>query len=261
MEALVARPMGLAREGDWPASQESLELLLQERREKYGAASIEVADTLVAFMILNFNEKREVKALAYAPRAIDIVRQAWGSDHIEYALLLNDVVMMDYVHNKDAVGPESEAALLEAYRIRSASLGPAHYETISTLIYLGEIQGLRSRTGGELARALPAISTLRVAISTVEALPAGESDVNLWGRTVLAKTFARNGALPEALQAFTRMLEMAKTQKADRGASMVEFAATLQEGGFAKEADEIMKPYLEALAAEHTASANAAPEK
>lgn len=251
MEALVAGPMGLARAKDWPAAQESLERLLERRRETYGAASIEVADTLVAFMILNFNGERKVEALAYAPRAIDVVRQVWGSDHVEYGLLLNDIVMMDYEYNKDAVGRESEAALAEVFRIRSASLGPTHPETISTLIYLGQIQGLRSRTRGDLSRALPAITTLRRAISTLEAAPTIGSEDNLWARTTLAETFARNGALLEALQTFNTMLAMAKVRQVDQGHRVVGFAAALQEGGFEKEANAIMRPYLDLLGVEN----------
>lgn len=249
MEVMVAGPLALAKAGDMAAAQAALDRLLDERRQRYGADSVEVADTLNAFVVAVFNDvdRRSAKAAALelAPRLLDAVRRAWGSDHIEYALLLNDLVQMDHQLNGDAVGPQSEAALMEVYRIRADRLGPRHKETIATLIWLGEIQGLRSRTHGEIARAAPAIATLRRAIAEEETDREPANNDNLWARSVLADTFARNGALEPAMQTFERMREMARAQDADTSFFTARLANALKEGGFAKESDEMSKLYLQ----------------
>ncbi|MFZ5720927.1 MAG: hypothetical protein ACOY5Y_15815 [Pseudomonadota bacterium] len=246
MEVLVAEPMRLVAAGDMAAADVALDRLLEERRRQYGAGSIEVADTLVSFMILTYARDRRVEALAYGPRVLDAVRMAWGSDHLEYALLLTDLVMMDLRTDGDA-GPEAEAGLIEAYRIRRDRLGELHKETISTLIYLGEVQGLRSRTDGDINKAMPAIATLQKAIADADQIrEPGYTDA-VWARRVLASTFARNGALGPAMQTFDKTMELAAEQQADWFFQASNFKDALHEGGFEAEAAEIERALIEAL--------------
>lgn len=245
MKAIVAEPAALARADDMPAAGRALDRLLEKLGRKYGADSIEVADALVAFMLVLYDQGREADALAMTPRVLEATRRAWGSDHVEYALLLNDIVQMDYELHRDAVGAQAEPALMEVYRIRSERLGPKHKETISTLIYLGRIQGLRSRTGGALAGAMRAIQTLRRAIAeSEEILAPGYSD-NIWARNWLADVYARNGALALAMQTFAKTQEVAAAQNVPERVDPVGFGAALEEGGFAKEADAILRGYLQ----------------
>ncbi len=246
MERLASRPMEFARRGDLAGADQALTKVLQGRSEQYGEDSIEVADTLTSFLVLLYYEDRGAEAFAYAPRALDAVRRAWGSDHLEYALLLNDIVQMDLELNGDGVGPQSEAALQEAYRIRAEHLGVSHKETISTLIYLGEIRGLRSRTNGEVARAVSAIQILRRAIVATEENRALGNQDNVWARATLARVYARNGSLESALQTFSKAVELAAVQRNWDHLNVPRFAAALEEGGFKAEAAAILKQYAEA---------------
>jgi len=246
MEAYVAGPLALARADDMAGAGRALNALADERARRYGADSIEFADTLNGFMIVLFGDGRKTEALAYAPRVIDAVRRAWGSDHLEYALTLVDVVQMDYVTNGDAVGAQAEAAMREAYRIRLERLGPTHKETISTLIYLGRIQGLRSRTGGDLTRATPALQSLRGAIAAIEADTPPATTDNIWARNWLAEVYARNGALDLAVQAFNKTVEVAAGQGRDAldRVDPLGLADALVEAGLKSEADTFLKPFL-----------------
>lgn len=245
MKAIVAEPAALARADDMSAAGRALDRLLEKLGHKYGPDSIEVADALVAFMLVLYDEGREADALAMAPRVMDATRRAWGSDHVEYALLLNDIVQMDYELHRDAVGAQAELALMEVYRIRAERLGPKHKETISTLIYLGRIQGLRSRTGGSIAGATRAIQTLRRAIADSEDILAPGYSDNIWARNWLADVYARNGALALAMQTFAKTQEMAAAQNVPERVNPEGFAAALEEGGFDKEADAILRRYLQ----------------
>lgn len=227
LEALVAEPLRLARGGDLPAARAAFETLLEQRRREYGENSPEVADTLAAFMLLLYEEEYGREALEYASQSIDAVRRAWGSDHPEYALILNDAVQLDYKLNGDSVSLQAEAALLEVYRIRAARMGETHKETIATLIYLGRIQGLHSRTGGTLAGAAPAIATLQKAVALTDRWrPPGLND-NVWARQVLAETFARNGALQPAMQTFAKAIEVGVAQDAPDAVSAEDFIDAL----------------------------------
>jgi hypothetical protein len=200
-------------------------------------------------MLLLYEEEYEREALEYASQSIDAVRRAWGSDHPEYALILNDAVQLDYKLNGDSVSLQAEAALLEVYRIRAARMGETHKETIATLIYLGRIQGLHSRTGGTLAGAAPAIATLQKAVALTDRWrPPGLNDI-VWARQVLAETFARNGALQPAMQTFAKAIEVGVAQDAPDAVSAEDFIDALEEGGFSKEAQMMREP-VEAGAAD-----------
>jgi len=256
----VAGPVALSRAGDIAGADRALNVLVDERARRYGRDSIEVADTLNGFMLTLFADDRKREALTYAPRVIDAVRRAWGSDHLEYALTLVDVVQMDFMVNGDAVSAQAEAAMLEAYRIRLERLGPAHKETISTLIYLGRVQGQRSRTGGELARATPAIQSLRRAIEAIEANTPPETTDNIWARNWLAQVYARNGALDVALQTFAKTVDVARAQDALWRVDPQGLADALVEGGFETQAAALLQPYLDAPPdADAAAPASSAP--
>ncbi len=241
MEKLVVRPLRLAEEGDMAGADSALARLLAETDRRQGPGSIEAADLVTAFMITLFNTGLRQEAMTYRVRALDAVRRAWGSDHLEYALVLNDLVVMDRKANGDAVGAGAEEALLEAYRIRSERLGETHPETIATLIYLGDIQSLKSRTGGEFTKAAPAFATLQKAVVDADRVDIRGYTDNLWARTVLAQAFVRNGALQPGLQTFRKMLEKAQTQGVDGASDLPFFLDTLEEAGFKKEAEELAR--------------------
>jgi hypothetical protein len=241
MEGLVTEAMALARAQDWTGAQVAFERKLERVRARYGANSIAVSDALAAFMILNFRDDRAAEALSYAGRTEAAVRAAWGADSLEYALLLNDLAQMDFEHRKPAVSPEALARLRTTYRIRRAKLGPWHKETISTLIYLGRLQGQRTVTGGDIRRAAPAIALLRQAIEETEAHRAPDNDDNLWARAILTQTYARNGDLHAAVTEFNAMQEKAELQRVDTSKYFPAYAEALKEGGFDMPADEMLK--------------------
>jgi len=256
MEGVVAEPMILARVGDWVGAQRAFERLIDERRRRYGPNSIAVSDTLTAFMILNFRDGRGTEALGYADRARDAVRASWGKDSLEYALLLNDLAQMDFEHNKPVVSPDTLANLREAYRIRRAQLGPRHKETISTLIYMGRMQGQRTVTGGQIRRAAPAIALLRRAITETEADRAPDNNDNLWARAILVQTYARNGDLRRAIAEFNILQENADIQGVDGSQYLTGYAEALQDGGFDKVAQEMLQALLEMKGAPAAGAAN-----
>jgi len=244
MERLVAEPMALARADDWAGGQRAFERLIDERRRRYGLNSIAVSDTLIAFMILNFRDGRQAEALGYTDRSRDAVRAAWGTESLEYALVLNDLAQMDFEHHKPVVSPDSLANLREAYRIRRAQLGPRHKETISTLIYLGRMQGQRTVTGGQIRRAAPAIALLRRAIVETEADRAPDNNDNLWARAILVQTYARNGDLRRAMIEFNVLQENAETQGVDVTRYLPGYAESLQDGGFDKVPQDVLQVLL-----------------
>lgn len=258
MEALVAEPMALARGGDWPAAQRAFERLLAERQSQFGADSVKVSDTVEAFVILNFVDGRQIQALAYADLERASVRRAWGHDSLEYALALNDLAQMDFEHNKPGFSASALADLREAYRIRRSQLGRHHKETVSTLIYIGRLQSQRSITHGDIRRAAPAIATLRQAIAETESDRAASNNDNLWARAVLAETYARNGALPAATREYDRLVALAERQGVPANVYDIAFASALDDGGYSKEAEALMKRFLKSVGAPLPGAASAA---
>jgi len=158
MAVLVLAPLRLIEAGDVAGGQRLFERSVAIAEARHGPNSLEAADLLMSFgAMLNQLDGEQVPrktALAggYLRRAGPAYRAALGPDHPEVATALNTYADILRLDTPDDPPAEAERALNEAYRIRLASRGPHHAETLWTLLYLADIHGAPSRTRGDPAR-------------------------------------------------------------------------------------------------------------
>jgi hypothetical protein len=170
MSGLVEQPIGQVQAGDIEGGRRTFERMLRAAQARHGPNALEAADLLTAFGVLLDQQDQAVvpgaKPLApgYLRRAIPIYRAALGPNHPEVALALSTLADALRFARPENPPAEAEQALVEAYRIRLASRGPTHAETLWTILRLAEVRGVPARTGGDPARIDAALGELDRAI-------------------------------------------------------------------------------------------------
>jgi hypothetical protein len=215
LEALVAGPARLIREGRIEAAERAFEILLARRRPGTAAAS----DRLTAFgleMFMSGDAAARERSVSYFARAVAAARTAFGPNHPEIALSLNT-----YADAQTEIWPDdppraADAALAEAYRIRLAALGPRNVETLANLIGLADLAGLPSRTGGDPARIETVAAQYREALRTADNRrgPAYGYEYNDFAISLrLAGMYGRNGLREPAVAALRRAIQSFRLQR------------------------------------------------
>lgn len=158
MAALVRAPLRLIEAGDVTGGQRLFERSIAIAAARHGEGALEVADLLTSFgaMIYRADDEEAPRKTAlaslYLRRAVPAYRAALGPDHPDVATALNSYADVLRLATPDDPPAEAERAMNEAYRIRLASRGPHHAETLSTLLYLADIHAAPGRTRGDPAR-------------------------------------------------------------------------------------------------------------
>lgn len=203
MELLVERPITVVREGRLEQGRHEFERILARAAERHGARSVEVADLLTSFGVQlhmlesGAKEQQLDAAISYLARAVPAYRAAFGPDHPEVAVALHS-----YADLLDIASPEdppaaADAALEEAYRIRTARLGRSDPETVSALMRLARLRGLPSRTRGERSRIEAAAELYRRVLQ--DRMPEDGFSHPEAIRFLLSGLYARNGLIDEAI--------------------------------------------------------------
>jgi hypothetical protein len=158
MAALVRAPLRLIEAGDVAGGQRLFERSVAIAAARHGPGALEVADLLMSFgaMIYRANDEevpqKTALATLYLRRAVPAYRAALGPNHPDVATALNSHADVLRLAEPDDPPAEAERALNHAYRIRLASRGPHHAETLWTLLYIAEIHAAPGRTRGDPAR-------------------------------------------------------------------------------------------------------------
>jgi len=204
MDALVRAPMSIVETGGLPAGKAAFERLIAAARAEHGERSVEIADLLTAFGVglyvfgsLGDPRIRE-ESIPYLEAAVPAYRAAFGDAHPEVAVALHSYADVQLALHEDDPPQSAETALDEAYRIRLSALGPANVETLSSLRYLARLRGLPSRTRGDPARIEAAAGLFRQLIANSPNDPRLMYVSAPYGRTALARLYARNGMAGEA---------------------------------------------------------------
>jgi hypothetical protein len=158
MGLLVRAPLRLIEAGDVAGGQRLFERSIAIAQARHGRNALEAADLLMSFGAMLYRldveqvPRKTALATVYLRRAVPAYRAALGPDHPDVATALNTYADILRLDTPDDPPAEAERALDEAYRIRLASRGPHHAETLWTLLCLADIHGAPSRTRGDPAR-------------------------------------------------------------------------------------------------------------
>lgn len=268
LRELVKRPLEDFMSGDTPGGERDFEAQFEDCVRARGPSSVEAADLLSGMGVSLYiaasdadNEILKRESLIYLRRAIDAKKAAFGPDHPEVALSLNDYAMVEI--NLDPANPaaDTEATLREAYRIRLASLGPLNGETVNALALLAQVMGLPSRTGGDPAKIADAASMFEQAIagmnSNTEHVP---SELAMLYYD-FAEFWVRNHNVESGKTYFSRAEDQYEAIGPDlpEGAfAALRFASVLKSSGYADEAKAVRDRYATRIA-DMIARAKSAP--
>lgn len=218
MEELVSEPISVVQSDGLAAGRAAFERLLAAARAAHGARSVEVADLLTSFGVGLYSlgqgsDDRQMReaSLPYLEAAIAAGRAAFGDSDVEVAVALNSYADAQIALHEDDPPRSADAALEEAYRIRLNALGPSHAETLASLRYLARLRGLPSRTHGDRARIEAVAGLYRQLIANAS------NDQQMtylsapYGRTALARMYARNGMAAEAREQLRLGIEQAQS--------------------------------------------------
>lgn len=258
MRALVRRPVDEILSGEVARGERDFEALLQARSRDTGPASVEVADTITAMGVTLYSDARDQnndamkrKSVAYLARAITAARAAFGPDHPEVALALNDYADVERKIDHADPPPDVESSLEEAYRIRLAALGPWNAETGATLAYLGQVKGLPSRTKGDAGKVAQAAALLSRAIEIANHNLVSKPGDPAWMYLSLAYLYVANHSLPRALSNFSksealynRLADTDESARSDLIEGAAVFWSMLLEQGYKQDAEALRKRYV-----------------
>lgn len=206
MERLVAQPLRLIESGRIEEARQAFRRQLAGVAKRHGANSVAVADHLVSFgmMVFEQGEEPSVRRLGidYLRRGAAAYTAALGRQQPEVALTLSDVGNAWLVLDPANPAAEADRVLEESWRIRNATLGPRNVETASALGGLARLRGLPSRTAGDLGRIEASAALFHEAIrdfGTSRVVPGLFGSITAWAD--LARMYLDNGMPKEAAKA------------------------------------------------------------
>lgn len=263
LRELVKLPLSDFMSGDESKGQTDFEALLDDQVRAKGPTSVEAADLLSAMGVSLYqaasdagNEPLERKSLDYLRRAIGAHRAAFGPDHPEIALALNDFAQAELnLFPTDPTG-DAEAALSDAYRIRMVALGPMDPETLDTMAALAQVQGLPSHTAGDSGKIASARALFEKAIKGEEPT-AGQYPYRIG---TLYLNYAKFCAANHDLESAQKYFSMAENQYdtidgagdtlSDTEAfGALDFSLTLKGSGYPDEAAAVRERFATKIAA------------
>jgi len=211
MEAMVAGPVALLRQGKAAEADAAARRLVGAAQAR--GDSVRAADLLTAYGVQRFSDatahggpEDRRGAIAWFREAVAAARRAWGPDHPETALALNDLGDVLRQIAPDPPGEEAEQALRQAYAIRLKTLGPRNPETLAAGRALADVlsagpPAARLRTGTDAEIRKLYRDAAEGQESRGAAVPAPER-LGPWMGLALAE--ARSGRPAEALADYER---------------------------------------------------------
>jgi tetratricopeptide (TPR) repeat protein len=226
IERLVRSPMRLVNEGHLSEGEAEFQRVLEDARRQHGPGSVEVADLYSSFGVKLFfegsDESREASR-KYLEQAIPAYRTAFGQNHPEVAVALNDLASIEKILAPDDPPARVESLLREALRIRTQKLGPTNPETRATMTYLANVYSLPAWLERNPKHFDHADTLYRSAMVNAATGPKGDSVTNGASiRVRLAKLYARTGHQPEALELVGQSLAMSHNWPAKVRCDLVE---------------------------------------
>jgi hypothetical protein len=205
LAALVEAPLAQIESGEDEAGVAAFEAMLAQAERRHGVDSLQKADLLTAFGVSlhSLGETRYSEAaLLYLRRATEAYRAYFGPGHPEVAIALNSWADVER-GLRPHLPAAAEAALDEAYGIRLAALGPAHRETVWTILYLARVRSRLAWTRAEPARLASVSADLDRAIELSRGSDADTaSAIPVVAELFRAILFARHGRPAAAIAAW-----------------------------------------------------------
>jgi len=169
---LVAREVDLAQRGRMAEAERAVTRRLAATRSGRERADLTEAFAIGLYAAAPaFDHPMTARAQAWFERAVDAYTEALQRDDPEIATALVRRAEVERAVHAEAPADWIDGAYRQAYRIRSARLGPESLVTLSTLIPMAELMVLPSRARGDGTAVEAAASMLRQAIEG-----AGQSD-------------------------------------------------------------------------------------
>lgn len=226
MATLVAPAMAAVREGDLKQAEWLFQRQIEAVRTTQGMNSLKEADLLTAFGIgvLSFGQETEDSklqhaSLPYLRRAVPAMRAAFGDVHPEVALALHSLADAEVLLAEDNPPRSADSSLVEAHRIRVATLGRHDLETVATLAALGRLKGLPGRVNGDPARLAQAAKLMGQAIADTPRGPSAGTQSEPALRAQLARIYLANGernrGLAEIQKARAGLPALSENQRLD----------------------------------------------
>lgn len=226
MQQLVNGPMQFVNEGRLNEGEAEFQRLLDESRRTHGERSVEVADLQSSFALQLFLEGSDETRYAsrkYFQQAIPAFRAAFGADHPEVAVALNDLASVEQRLSPDDPAPVVEELLRETLRIRLEAFGPAHHETRATMTYLANVYSLPAWLASNPEHFRHADVLYRRAIAGSGTGHTGDPATNGAAiRLRLATLYARTGHQREAMSLVRQSLAISEDWPAEPACALVE---------------------------------------
>jgi tetratricopeptide (TPR) repeat protein len=222
MQDMVAGPLALLRAGR-AAEADAAARRLVDAAEARGD-KVRVADLLTSYGVQRYSEgdadlgqDTRSTALPWLREAVAAARRAWGPDHAETALALNDLADVLREIAPDAPGIEAEQALRQAYGIRLRALGPANAETLTTASVLADVlaagpPAASLAPGRDIEVSALYLGAAKGLATPGSGVPARERLAPLMG---LARVEARRGRPAEAVAYYERARQALLQPEAD----------------------------------------------
>lgn len=205
---MVREPVDLVEAGRRAEADAAFRKLLAEAETHGKAGAIRAADLLTAYGIELYKEgdadeggDTRRAAIPWLRKAVAATRSAWGPNHPETALALQNLADVLAKISPDSPGAEAEQALREAYRIRVQALGAGNGETLYTAETLANLVSAGPDAAAlESHRAAEAEGLYRQAIRGISASRAvNPLEIGVGARLHLARLYARTGRIREAM--------------------------------------------------------------
>jgi tetratricopeptide (TPR) repeat protein len=182
--------------------------LLAEAQARGRAGSVRSADLLTAYGLELYKQgdadeggDTRRAAIPWLRQAVSATRIAWGPNHPETALALQNLADVIIATSPNSPGPEAEQALREAYRIRLKALGAGNGETLYGAKRLADVLSAGPDAANvDPGRAAEATRLYRAVIDGISSSRAvNPLEIGLAARMRLARLEARTGRPGEAL--------------------------------------------------------------
>ncbi len=236
--ALVAKATAQIDQG-MDRARETVERQLETARD-HGKPTVASVDVLSAFGVQLWIRKMRDESAKYLKSAAQEAEEVYGSRHPEVALAWTDYaeVLITDVPNPPR---EAEETLAKALEIRLATLGPSDGETLMNELYLGEMEGLPSRTHLEEANISKAISRIEAAFSKTPECKNFKPDEPGSMLFHEARIYLQNHRKMEALAAFHRLITFANTHPDGQTPEYYAnwFGSILNDAGYSTEVEKL----------------------
>jgi tetratricopeptide (TPR) repeat protein len=209
LSALVSGPADLLARGRRDEADAAFRKLLAEVRGQNRQARVRRADLLTAWGLElysdgQFDENDDTRSLSlpWFREAVVATREAWGPDHAETALALQNLADVMFDISPEEPGAEAVQLLRDAYAIRLKALGPRNGETLYNMKRLADaLTAGPAAAVPDASRASEAEGLYRTVLRDIRASAAvNPSEIAVGARLRLARLYAQTGRRAAAIQ-------------------------------------------------------------